>query len=160
MRPFILVAIVLTVLLGCSRPSPTPHGKWTLDKKASRVALIELYNTNPRAKAAFDELAVEPGETPVDALLSAISSDYDIAEDQTYSHTFKVTRDIPPHLKMTELQQTGVWKWKAPELTLQPTTQNGATFGGPPEKSLVTSDSVVDTMTYMFFGATLFLRRA
>lgn len=155
MRPITLLVVALLGLAACSH-APDPRGRWTLDKSAARAAFDEAYRTNPAAKKVFDELKPPAGKTAVEAVVDSFSVTYDLLDNNVYNHTFKVTAEIPPHLKPTELQQTGTWTLNGTEISFQPKEQNGVAVGGAPNKSVLS----YDTLSYSFMGVvTLQLRK-
>lgn len=152
---YFAIAIALCGVVACGGSTPTPTGHWTLDKPAARAAFSEAAQRNPAVRQILSELVVDAGQTPAEALVGAIEVSYDLAADHTFSHSFKILRDVPPHLRRTELQQSGTWALKGTTMTLQPTTLNGVAVGMPPVLAELTRES----MTYDAFGVTLQLRR-
>jgi hypothetical protein len=65
------------------------------------------------------------------AVVDALDVTYEILEDKTYAHTFKITKALPPIFVPTEAYQRGTWSTSGAELTLTPTEMNGVK-GAPP----------------------------
>lgn len=154
MRTILLLLVVLVGLGACSG-SPKPFGRWALDRDAARSAFEVAYRNNPGAKKILDEIIAAGTPQAAAAVVDALEITYEILEDKTYSHTFKITKAVPPVMVPTEASQRGTWSTSGAELTLTPTEMNGVKGSAPEVKSLLT----FDTMSYDFFGVGLTLRR-
>lgn len=154
MRTIPLLVVVLVGLGACAK-SPRPYGRWGLDRVAARSAFEVAYRNNPGAKKILDQIIAAGTPEAVAAVVDALDVTYEILEDKTYAHTFKITKALPPVFVPTEANQRGTWSATGAELTLTPTEMNGVKGGAPAVKSTLT----FDTMSYDFFGVGLTLRR-